>query len=91
MKYIKLDEGFYKVEVIKVNKKKGEKKSLIGFAISKNGCRSEYLSKKSSVFLKWRNELAKYCIMTNIEESYRTLNVLGSGGYGKVGILLDVF
>lgn len=85
MDCLDLDEHFYKVESIQVTKKE-EKKDLSGFALCRNGNYIEFLCKKTSACQKWLDYLTDYCIMTNFDEKYKTLQVLGAGGYGKVKI-----
>jgi len=87
MNYIDLASGFYKVDIIKVSKK-SEKNDLSGFCFQRNGLQAEFLCKKYSVFTQWLEVLSKYCIMSNFNDKYRILSIIGSGGYGKVRPIL---
>ena len=86
MDYLDLEENLYRLEIIKANKK-GEKSSLNGFSLYRNGNCVEFLCKKGSVLVKWMDSLSKFCVMTNLNDKYRIQNILGTGGYGKVSFL----
>lgn len=87
-RFIDLDEDFYIMDPLKVIRSKEEKKQLLGFTLTRNCNSIEILSKKGSLYAKWMKLLSKLCIMNNYVEKYRTLTILGSGGYGKVSLSL---
>jgi len=74
----------YRVVIITPNNKKHSSRYRHGFSIYSNGNSFDFHTKDKEILEKWIQALSEYCLLTNFEEKYRTLDLLGIGGYGRV-------
>jgi len=84
VRFIDFDELMYDAEVIGPNDRRHSNKYKHGFAISVNGMSVEFYTKDKAAFEKWIEVLKKFCVFPNFDEKYTTMDLLGTGGYGKV-------
>ncbi len=85
MDYIDLNEFMYRVEVNKPESKFYSKKYPCSFNLYANGKSVDIYCKEPVQLEKWLVELRKVCIMAGFHNNYRIMDIIGSGGYGKVG------
>jgi len=85
--YIDFTEFMYRVEVNKPDSKFYSKKYPYSFNIYANGKSVDMYCKEPVQLEKWLCELRKVCIMAGFHNNYRVMDVIGTGGYGKVHIL----
>ena len=84
MEYIDLEEYLFRLDMIQVSKRSGEKAELDGFSLYRNGLLIEFLCKKSTVLQEWLAKLKNVCLLSNFDNRYRMVDPLGNGGYGRV-------
>jgi hypothetical protein len=79
-----LEENIFKIYILYPADPQYSTKYKNGLTLYCRGVSNTFYFKDKPTMDKFIEKLKSFCILTNFEENFRTKELIGTGGYGKV-------